>query len=79
MSKETLERQLFDWTGWDGDIECMTFYNCTLKVPIGPYKIGDKFSGISILWVKSLLQIYEDGNDSPAYECELELSIGKQI
>lgn len=39
----TLEQELFSWSGWDGDPECMIFYDAVLVVPIGEYQVGTKF------------------------------------
>jgi hypothetical protein len=40
---KTIERELFDWDGWDGEPECMTFYNPVLKVDIGKWSAGSQF------------------------------------
>ncbi len=39
-----IEQELFDWNGWDGDEECMIFYDAVLKVQIGKFPIGTKFA-----------------------------------
>jgi hypothetical protein len=43
------ERGLFSYEGWDGDAECMTFYNPVLKVQIGKYPIGTSFDSATII------------------------------
>jgi hypothetical protein len=40
---KTIETELFDWDGWDGEPECMTFYNPVLKVDIGKWSAGSQF------------------------------------
>jgi hypothetical protein len=40
----TIEREFFDWDGWDGDAECMMFYNPVLKAQVGKYPAGTKFA-----------------------------------
>lgn len=55
-----MEKVLFDWSGWDGDHECMNFYDVVLKQDIGPYKIGTKFSGATIDAIKGILQFFEN-------------------
>ncbi len=45
----TLETQLFSWAGWDGDQECMTFYEPILKVQVGKFPPGTKFDSATIL------------------------------
>ena len=53
-----MERELFSWKGWDGEPECMTFYDVVLKKQIGEFPPGTKFDGATIL-VKD-----GDGDDS---------------
>lgn len=57
-----LECQLFSWDGWDGDHECMTFYDPILKVQIGKFPAGTKFDFATILFDKGVLQL---GNHGP--------------
>ncbi len=38
--KQTIECQIFDWEEWDGDIECMIFYNPVLKVQVGKHPLA---------------------------------------
>lgn len=45
----TMEQELFDWDGWDGDPECMIFYNAVLKVSVGKYATGTKFDSALIM------------------------------
>lgn len=52
-----MERELFSWTGWDGDSECMVFYDPVLKVQIGEYPPGTKFDSASVL-------VNQDGSES---------------
>ncbi len=44
-----MERELFDWEGWDGETDCMTFYEPVLKVQIGDYPPGTKFDHAVLL------------------------------
>lgn len=43
-----METELFDWEDWDGDHDCMIFYNVTLKVQIGEFPPGTKFNRADI-------------------------------
>lgn len=52
-----MEKQLFDWFGWDGDHECMTFYDVTLKIQIGSHEPGTKFNHAFIMWQEGILQL----------------------
>lgn len=56
-----MERELFSWTGWDGDMECMTFYNPTLKQQIGNFPAGTKFKLANLMWDKGILQFCNYG------------------
>lgn len=44
-----MERELFDWSGWDGEPDCMTFYEVVLKVSVGEFPAGTKFDGAIIM------------------------------
>lgn len=44
-----MERELFTWSGWDGDMECMTFYDAVLIKQIGKFPVGTKFDSATIL------------------------------
>jgi hypothetical protein len=43
-----MEKSLFDWDGWDGDQEHITFYNPVLKVQIGQFPPGTRFHSASL-------------------------------
>lgn len=73
-----METQIFDWEEWDGDSECMIFYNCTMKVDIGGYaSIGDKFDCIQIDNVKGVMSIQNGGESE--FSFKLVLSVGERI
>lgn len=85
-----MEKQLFDWDGWDGDQECMTFYNPVLKVRIGKHSVGIKFDSATILFAKSKLQLQNYGPEIvEGHNCrrevvytaeyDLKLSVGSVI
>lgn len=73
----SLERQLFDWDGWDGDLECMVYYNPVLKVQIGNFPPETKFNHVVMMFAKSLLRLYY--NDLEYYEYKLSLSVSEVI
>lgn len=86
IEDNTLETQLFSWAGWDGDHECMTFYNPVLKVQIGKYPPGTKFDSATILFDKSILQLDNHGpmvnghgETIPMGEYTLKMSVGSII
>lgn len=85
-----LESQLFSWGGWDGDHECMVFYNPILKVQIGKFPAGTKFDNATILFDRGVLQLQRMGpekTDGHHKYCEIEytaeyklnLSVGNTI
>lgn len=47
-----MERELFSWTAWDGDAECMIFYNPLLKTQIGKYPAHTQFDEAIILQIE---------------------------
>lgn len=59
-----MEKQLFNWSDWDGDLECMIFYNSLLKVQIGEHKAWTKFNHAVIDWQKGTLQFCNIGPDT---------------
>ncbi len=85
-----IETQLFSWTDWDGDQECMVFYNPILKTKIGKHERDTKFDSATILWNESKLQFQNFGPEiveghvrrrEAIYtaEYELKLSVGKVL
>lgn len=82
----SLETQLFSWDGWDGDQECMMFYDPILKVQIGKHPVGTKFDCATILWTDGKLQFTNHGpmvnNHAPIIytaEYNLKLSVGETL
>lgn len=68
-----MENDLFDWDSWDGDHECMTYYNVVLKVPVDLYLPGEKFSAAQISFETSTLQLYR--KDEIVAEVKLKLVV----
>jgi hypothetical protein len=61
-----MEKDLFSYSGWDGDQECMIFYDPVLKVPIGEFEPGQSFGSAAIIQShpvdrESYLEFYNDG------------------
>lgn len=56
-----MERQLFNWSSWDGDLECMVFNNVVLKVQIGKYLPGTPFDNATVMYNKGILQLCNHG------------------
>lgn len=79
-----MERQLFDYEDWDGEFDCMIFYNITLKKQIGPYEIGTKFDSAMLMYDEGILQLCrtkdirgeKDFKEVKVVsECKLELTV----
>jgi hypothetical protein len=74
-----MEKQLFSWTDWDGDLACMTYYSVVLKVDIGKYKQGSCFDVASISFEKGELKFYTYNETSDKFESvgeyDLELKV----
>jgi hypothetical protein len=58
---ETLEDQVFEWDGWDGDHECMIYYKVILKVQVGKYLPGTPFDSATIMFDTGILQLVNHG------------------
>jgi hypothetical protein len=59
----SMEREWFDWSGWDGDQEMMQFYNVVLNKKIGKLEAGTKFSSVCIDFSRSTIEFYDDMNE----------------
>lgn len=72
-----MERELFDWEGWDQqDTMDFTFYNVTLKVPVGPFPAGEKFDSALIAFNTGVLKLYRHADDeTPAAQFKLRLTV----
>jgi hypothetical protein len=68
-----MERELFDWEQWDGDLECMTFYKVILKQPMGIFKPGMSFDSASLSWDTGILHLFY--NKTLAGEFKLQLTL----
>lgn len=55
-----MEKELFDWEGWDGDMKCITFLPKS-PIQLGDYPIGTKFDGAAIMQDKGILEFYKAG------------------
>jgi len=85
-----MEKELFEWSEWDGDAECMTFYEPVLLVQIGKFPPGTKFDSATIIQSEkgNFLQFDNRGPEEPGKNyrnliCqavfELHVVVGKQI
>jgi len=56
-----MEKQLFNWVGWDiMDEGKYLFYNCTLKVAVGTFSKGMNFATIMVDYVEGKLILFID-------------------
>jgi hypothetical protein len=73
----TIEGQLFDSNGWDGDYEDMIYYNSVLKVQIGKYPPGTKFDDATIDFHDGTLQL--TNKEVVMGEYSLRLIVGETL
>ena len=75
-SANTLAGTVFDFEGWDGDVEYMTFYKAVFKKDFGPWKSGQKVDCITILYVDddgpTMKEYNEDGD--AVNQCHIKLA-----
>lgn len=71
----SLERQLFEWNGWDL-IESGTFifYNVKLKCPIGQFPVDAEFHSAIVDYRTSQLHLYPSA-DETFHTFEMKISI----
>jgi len=70
-----MERTLFDWCGWDQlDIGVLQFTDCTLKVPVGRFNIGELVPVIVVSFEDGLIQLI-NSDGTPISEHNIRLVI----
>lgn len=75
-----MEKLLFSWGGWDGDVEMMSFYNVVLKVKIGEYQPGEIFSSAFISYLNGELSLYRNLSDeNPEAIFKLSFLVGERV
>lgn len=75
----SLENQLFEWKDWDQhDTAAFQFYDIVLKVPVGEFPAGHKFSTAFIDAEQSIIA-FVDETEENEYVYELSYSIGKPV
>lgn len=75
-----MEKKLFSWGGWDGDVEMMSFYDVVLKVKIGEYQPGETFSSAYISYLNGELSLYRNLSDeNPEAIFKLSFLVGEKV
>ena len=75
----TLEGQIFSWETYQaleelhGCEDVLEFYNVVLKIPVGDFVAGTKFSSARVDFRGSQLRLSNEDND---FDFSLKLSIG---
>lgn len=60
--EKKMEHDLFDWCGWDLVSDTiLQFFGCTLKKPIGVFKVGDLVPCIVVDFETGILQVLDAG------------------
>jgi hypothetical protein len=72
-----MEGQLFTWEEWDMmDTMVLCFYDCELKVDIGPYKAGEKLECIWMDYGEGELTTYDD-KGHVSCRCKMSLKLDR--
>lgn len=74
-----MESELFTYDGWDGDPECMIYYQPLLTVDIGAYPMGTRFDSACICHDKGILEFYGDSGEIPAVRFRLHYRVGEPL
>lgn len=66
---------LFDYVeGYDCVTDLgMQFYSVTLKVPVGPYKVGETFESVYVDFDEGVIALYRDNRE--VYKGKMELQV----
>ncbi len=72
---QCVERQLFSWESWDGDQQCMQFYDVELKIRIGDHQPGSKFELAAIEFETGKLHLYPEAEHEKRFTFDLELKV----
>lgn len=71
-----MEKQLFTCNGFDVlDTMSFAFYDCELKVPIGPYAAGTSVQSICLDYEMARIEIYDRHDETPAWTGNLLLTV----
>lgn len=63
--RQGIEKSLFTWESWDGDMECMTFYDAVLATPIGSFPAGTRVPHIDMDYAHSRMILHEGQGRPP--------------
>ena len=77
---DAIEHQLFDWISQGDDGSSygdMTYWEVTLRVPIGEFPVGTKFKQVILFNSLSAISLTDD--DDVDHIFQLHLTVGKQI
>jgi hypothetical protein len=75
---QTLDSQLFTWEDWDSEGPMsMQFSNVELKVPVGEFPAGTKFSHAFLLGEASVLVLVDEQGEEHGFH--LNLSVGSPV
>ncbi len=69
-----MEKALFDWDRFDvQDTMVLQFYDCTLKVPIGGFTIGESIWSICVDFGRGTLELFDSAGEV-MFTCELRMT-----
>jgi len=74
-----MELEWFDWKEWEGDSECVTFYDVTLLKQIGEHSPGTKFHSASIMFLECVLELYASSENDIPEKYRLGYVVGEKL
>lgn len=75
----SIEQELFSWGGWDGEPECMVFYQPRLVVDIAEFPMGTVFESATIVQTEEGAIVEFSNGDTPIAKFRLHYRIGERL
>jgi len=76
---DSFENQIFSWEEWEEiSTMCFQFENVVLKIPVGEFKIGERFERVFIDYENSMINLYPT-NNGKEYAYMLHPVIGERF
>lgn len=67
-----MEEKFFDWMDYDPvDDLIVQYFDCTIKVDIGRFRVGDKLEVITIDYEHGVMELYYKGELASTHQLEM--------